>query len=259
VRLRRWFSTIRWSVFSALAVLVAALLGGCAEPKAPEVLVGTFTMFNRQSPYLIAAPHGEYDNNTDEVVYEFCERVRWDCLVAEGFRNRRTMINVNRPTAGAKLRDTRFTDSAADVYSQYVSRIRRLSPRVAFYAEIHGHEHAKLPDVIDIATVGISPEQAKFIYKTLKVAMVDQGLGHLELRIDVLESIHYKATHARRFGVLSFLSPAVHVELPHDARNQLRPQLVAALVAALPEIAAALFPSGAEVLHHSSLSPAARD
>lgn len=207
--------------------------------------MGTFTMFNRQSPFLIAAPHGEYDIKTSDLVYEYCEQVRWDCLVAEGFRDARTMINVNRPTAGARLAETRFTDSAALVYSQYVSRIRRLSPRVLFYTEIHGHEHAKLDDVVDIATVGISVDQGKFIYTTLKNAMIVQGLGHLEVRIDVLESIHYKATHARRFGVLSFLSPALHIELPRSARHELRHQTVRALAASLPEIARIVSPFSA--------------
>ncbi len=199
-------------------------------------------MFNRESPYLIAAPHGEYDENTGELVYEFCERVRWDCLVAEGFRDERAFINVNRPTEGTRLSETRFTESAALVYTKYVHRLRSLSQRVLFYAEIHGHEHSGMVNTIDIATVGISHSQAVFIHDTLTQAFQRQDLAELDVRLDALEPIHYNATHARKFGVLSFINPALHIELPHAARHELRQRVVSALVEALPKIAQDAFP-----------------
>ncbi len=208
----------------------------------PQLLIGTFTMFNRESPYLIAAPHGEYDENTGELVYDFCEQVRWDCLIAEGFRDEKAMINVNRPTEGARLSETRFSESAAVVYAKYVHRIRRLSPKVLFYVEIHGHDHSGLTNTVDIATVGISHSQAVFIHDTLTQAFEEQGLSALDVRLDALEPIHYNATHARRFGVLSFISPALHIELPHSTRHEHRARVVNALGKALPRVARDAFP-----------------
>lgn len=225
----------------ALALLSLGL-SACAEPEVPKLLIGTFTLINRESPYLIAAPHGQFDAHTAQMVYEFCDRVRWDCLVAEGFRGQRAFFNVNRPTEGMRLTETRFTEQAAFVYSKYVSRIRRLTPRVTFYAEIHGHSHPKLGDTIDVATVGVSKSQAEFIQKQLVEALDREQVGHLAVRIDVLEPIRFNATHARKFGVLSFLSPAVHIELPLSARTTLRTNVVRALAASLPRIAEHGFP-----------------
>jgi hypothetical protein len=225
-----------------VATWAALWLVACATPKTPEIVVGTFTVFNRESPYLIAAPHGEFDENTAEITYDFCEQVRWDCLVAEGFRGSTARINVNRPTAGTRLAQARFTEGAAAVYANYVKRIRRLSPRVTFYVEVHGHKRAALSEIIDIATIGVSPSQAVFMREVLERAFAAHGIKQYTVRIDVLEPIRYNATHARKFGVLSFLSPALHIELPGSARREHRRELVASLTEALPIIAREAFP-----------------
>jgi len=239
VKSKVWSSSV---AFATAIALSSPFLIACSAPQSPDVVVGTFTMFNRESSYLIAAPHGEFDENTNEITYDFCERVRWDCLVAEGFRRGPARINVNRPTAGTQLAEARFTDSAALVYTKYVRRIRRLSPRVIFYVEIHGHRRSSLGDTIDVATIGVSPSQAQFIQQEFRRGLAERGMGHFNVRLDVLESIRYKATHARRFGVLSFLSPALHIELPPSARRQHRREVVDTLVEVLPLIAHQAFP-----------------
>lgn len=213
-------------------------LSACAEVplRVPTPIIGTFTMFNRQAPYLIAAPHGEYDENSGELVYDFCEQVRWDCLIAEGFRDERAPINVNRPTEGTTLNNARFTERATLVYAKYVKRIRRLSPRVRFYVEIHGHENASLHDTIEIASVGISPSQGDAIASAFDRALQGEGLTTLNVSIDVVNTIRYKASHARKFGVLSFISPAIHIELPSSVRTVDRDKMVRVLVRLLPEL-----------------------
>lgn len=141
-------------------------------------------MFNRESPYLIAAPHGEFDENTGELVYDFCEKVRWDCLIAEGFREDGARINVNRPTEGLRLSEAQFTERASLVYAKYLNRIRRLSPQVHFYVEIHGHENKDLAETVEVATVGLSVDQAQHIKDLFSESFKREGLPPLVIKVD---------------------------------------------------------------------------
>lgn len=220
----------RWT-----ALIGALLLGACSIQQ--SMVIGTFTMFNRDAPFLVAAPHGAFDSNTDELVYAFCGRVRWDCLVAEGFRSSDAELNVNRPTEGYSLASTEFTERAAVVYAKYLSRIRRLSVRPRFYVEIHGHGDPNLRRIVDIATVGVTKAQALRIQEVLTTSLQRQQIDEISVRIDVLESVKYGASHARKFGVLSFLKPAIHIELPLSLRHARLSSTVDALVEALPQIA----------------------
>lgn len=225
-------------------MLALAVGMGCDKPQKTEVLVGTFTMFDRESTYLIAAPHGEFDEFTGEIVYDFCDEVRWDCLIAEGFRS--GQINVNRPTEGVRIKETQFTARASIVYAKYLKRIRRLSPRVGFYVEIHGHDNPSLANSIEISTVGLTDSQAHYIKEQFEEVFREEQLGHLEVRLDKFEEIHYKASHARDFGVLSFISPAIHIEFPRSARTDHREKVVKSLVRVLPTVSAEVFPAGQE-------------
>ncbi len=217
--------------------LVLALLASACGPCAREPYVGSFTLLDRGSRFLIAAPHGEFDENTAQVVLEFCAKTRWDCLVAEGFRDEDVPINVNRPTEGIRLVDERATRRAARVYERYVERLQALSTGVTLYVEIHGHEFDDLKDTIEVATVGVSKQGATMLEGRLRQALNLHGLNELVVRTDVLHTIRFNATSARRSGSLSLMNPALHIELPHSVRAQLRPQLVAALVDSLDPIA----------------------
>lgn len=206
-----------------------------------EPIVGTFTIFNRSSPYLIAAPHGEFDEKTGEIVWKFCRVVRWDCLIVEGFREESAAINVNRPSEGVRISDTQFTERAALVYARYVEKIRKLTPALRLYVEIHGNDRSESKKHIEIATVGITPAQAERIAALFRKKLKAVGLD-LEIRIDVLDQIHYNATHARRFGVLSFLNPALHIELPVSARTDSFQKTVRFLAKTLPVLVKREFP-----------------
>lgn len=227
-----------------MSVLSSLLIVGCLsgpEGGAPPV-IGSFTIFNRESPYLVAAPHGEFDVQTGEIVWRYCQVVRWDCLIAEGFRADHAPINVNRPTEGTRLAETKFTERASLVYARYVKRIARISPELRFYVEIHGNEYAGSENFIEVATVGISTAQAERIAARGKKLLEAEGLP-LEMRIDVLDKIRFRATHNRKFGVLSFIRPAVHLEFPLHPRTKQQEQLVRFLVKFLPDVAEAEFPA----------------
>ena len=232
------------TIFQALAFFcLTGLFLGCtsgASDGGPPV-IGAFTIFNRESPYLVAAPHGEYDDQTGEIVWRFCNKIRWDCLIAEGFRADHAPINVNRPTEGASLAGTRFTERASLVYARYVKRIAQISPGLRFYVEIHGNDYPGSEKFVEMATVGITAPQAMRIAHLAETLLAAEGLA-LEMRIDVLEKIRFRATHNRRFGVLSFIQPAMHLEFPLKARTAQQEQTLSFLLKFLPAVATGEFP-----------------
>ncbi len=224
--------------------LFAALMAAywCQSSGGEQPVIGAFTIFNRESPYLIAAPHGEYDEGTGEIVWEFCQKVRWDCLIAEGFRAEHAPINVNRPTEGVSLAETRFTERASLVYARYVRRITRIAPTLRFYVEIHGNDYPGSRDRIEVATVGLTKQQAIRIERLGSQLLADEGL-HYELVIDLLDPIRFRASQSRKFGVLSFIRPALHIELPVRARKADRERTVKFLTGFLAQAALSEFPN----------------
>ncbi len=211
-------------------------VGSCAAAEVPPQHPGQLTQIDRASRYLIAAPHGEHDRNTAAIVREFCAQVPWDCLIAEGFRRNGAMVNVNRPTEGRRLAETKVTPRAKRVYERYRARAKQLTPELALYVEVHGNAHVETRNTIDIATVGIQRSEARVLARALRKSLHASGLK-LRVRVDVLEPIRYKASHARSFGMLGTVDKALHIELPQSARDEGLDKTIAALTAALPNIA----------------------
>jgi len=227
-----------------LAALFAATTGIAFAAQAmlrseDERLGGTFTVVERTDEYLVAAPHGEFDAYTGQMARAICERTRWSCQIARGFETDAGRINVNRPTEGVRLAETTFSDRAARVYDAYMTRVQNLAPHLKLYVELHGNDHPDSRDAIEIATAGISESWAHTIRDVLHASLAKHGVGHLTPRIDVLESIRYSASHNREFGALSLIQPALHIELPGNARKAHRADVIAALAEALAKVAKA--------------------
>jgi len=185
---------------------------------------------------MITAPHGDFDEKTGEIVWQFCQEIHWDCLIVEGFRKVDVPINVNRPTEGVKRAETLFTQRAAVVYAKYLKKIRKINKSLRLYVEIHGNSKKSVKNRIEIATSGISYEQAQRIEKILKDALEEAGFGKITVKIDVLDEIYYKAPHTRNFGVMSFINPALHFEFPYSMRTRHRKKTQKFLKKALMEV-----------------------
>ncbi|MDD9946231.1 MAG: hypothetical protein OXU20_34625 [Myxococcales bacterium] len=202
-----------------------------------DALVGSFSVRDRNAHYLVAAPHGDFDTHTDKIVSGFCDRVPWNCIVATGFETEGPRINVNRPTEGVRLGETEFSPRARRVYRAYMEQISALNPRLELYVEVHGNNHPESRHLVEIASAGISKAWALAIREALDEALKTHGLSHLSTRIDVIDDVRYGASHNREFGALSMIQPALHIELPMDARFRDREAVIEALSAALPQIA----------------------
>jgi hypothetical protein len=120
------------------------------------------------------------------------------------------------------------TDAARQVYEAYERRVLEVAQGpLRFYAEIHGNNRTECAGRIEIATVGIDRDLALRL-RTLAELIRDAHLrGHAGIqRLDVLiepaDTVTYRASGAKRDGILRRPQHALHIELPRCARRDFR-------------------------------------
>lgn len=191
------------------ALMLTFMLGLPAQ--AQDVLaLGSFEVTDRNSPILIAAPHGGYDTGTEEIARKVAQLLNASCIVATGYRTVDHPINVNRPTEGVRLAANleHVTGDAQTVYDAYRTQVLALKPKL--YVEIHANIRPESANAIEAATRGITSNEARL----LKTASA------LPVLIEPLDKLYYRASSAKRLGILSQLPYALHFELPTSLRTR---------------------------------------
>ena len=95
------------------------------------------------------------------------------------------------------------------------------------YVEVHGNGHQDTAGRVEIATVGLSPEDAWQV-KTLLELIRDAYLRgrsetpRLEIFVEPVDTLRYSASASKSGGVLGRSEKALHVELPKVARTTSR-------------------------------------
>ncbi len=218
-------------------------LVSCQVPKEAslqeQVLsLGEIRAFNRGARQVIAAPHGEFDTHSAEVVERFCELVSWNCLVVRGYRTSERPINVNRPTEGLRLKTEKFSSDAAQVYSAYERNVDALFGRSGeLYVEIHGNVRRASQGHIDIAHVGWDQSSLARLREILERHLEEQGLTEYQILLEGDPGFFYGASSCKKFGILSKMPRALHIETPIALRSKRRESLVKFLAGALSEVA----------------------
>jgi len=181
-------------------------------------MLGSITTVDTPALYLIGAPHGTFDFNTAPIVESICQSLSWNCVVARKYTVEGVRINVNRPSEGANLAPNDEIRSARSqcVFDYYVQMARSVShlEDLKLYVEIHG---AGI-ETIEIATVGVSPQQAARIKVALLSALNSPGQGFIDIKIQPIDAISLGATASKTFGMLSLVSPVLHIEMPAGLR-----------------------------------------
>jgi hypothetical protein len=191
--------------------------------------------------YVIGAPHGTTDSATDVIGLELARRTGFGSAVATGFgkldaEGRR--YNVNRPTeslAGASAGSERETEAARRVFDAYGRSVVEASQGpLKLYVEVHGNAHQDTASRIEIATVGLSKEDAWQV-KTLLDLVRDAHLRgrpetpRLEIFVEPVDTLRYSASASKSGGILGRSERALHVELPKVARTTSREAYTAML------------------------------
>jgi hypothetical protein len=231
IRLSSW---IRHTASVASGVVV---LYGCAAlpvdlPTGPGR--GHIAARPGRTGFVVAAPHGSSDRYTGDMAAEIARRTGFGLVVATGFAVERDTrespgrrYQVNRPLEGVPGRpagEQTATEEARQVYEAYERRVLEAAQGpLRFYAEIHGNNRRECAGQIEIATVGVDRDLALRL-RALAELIRDAYLrtkGEIQ-RLDVLvegvDPVTYRASGAKRDGILRLPERALHIELPRVAR-----------------------------------------
>ncbi|MBI3297662.1 MAG: hypothetical protein HYZ75_05830 [Elusimicrobia bacterium] len=207
---------------------------------------GSIVPVDRDSPFMLAAPHGDFDKQTAEIVDAACTKLGWDCLVARGQRTKAHQVNVNRPTEGVKASDERRTACAEAVFSAWKQAAARLNPAPRLYVEVHGNVGKETKERVEVAVVGIGSEQAARIRKVLLDARAEHKLDWMGVWVEGPDPIKYKATSSKAWGQLSLSTSALHFEFPKRAREGQMENVYSFLASSLADISRLEFSTGPE-------------
>lgn len=193
-------------------------------------VLGHFEKQSTRQGVIIAAPHGTYDIRTDVLTKDVARMLGVGYIVARGFSSGAWRVNVNRPTEGAgrTCERERHTERARDVYEHYVRLIGKScdGQSLRLYVEIHGHSSLPFLNRLEIATTGITIEEARQLKERFPAFLaqakaLNPAYPDLELRIEPLDKIFFGAGCNKKIGYISTrpMGRALHMEIPRSART----------------------------------------
>ena len=242
------------SIVLALALLLsgcAGLIGGKqpvsvgapSRPLPPPIPPGqgAFNIQKGRPGYVIGVPHGTTDIATDLIGLELARRTGFGAVVVTGegsLDSQGRRYNVNRPTegvAGDPPRSEAETEASRRVYEGYGRSVAEVAQGpLRFYVEIHGNGHQDTAGRVEIATVGVTMEDA-WRLKTLLELVRDAHLSgqpnapKLEIFVEPVDTLRYTASASKAGGLLGRSDRSLHIELPKVARTTYRDAYTAVL------------------------------
>lgn len=255
------------SLLVGLALLVqgcAGLITGRDSAEAPPATTtpaprtplpgGTVQVEKGRPGFVIAVPHGSSDIATDVMGRALAKLTGFGLVVATGYANldgEGRRLNVNRPTESAPGVAARLeveTAAARQVYQDYRRHVTEAAQgAVRLYVEVHGYMRPESAGRVEIATVGVSRDEA-WRLKTLLELIRDSRLPaegdvpRLEVWVESQDPVVYTASAAKQSGILGQTPLALHIELPRVARTTHREAYATVLADFLIQSAALLLP-----------------
>lgn len=237
---------------------LAILAQGCAavriEPEVPVRLPRPLAFQKGRPGLVIGAPHGRSDAGTDRISVELARRTGFGLVVATyADLDSGRRLNVNRPTEGvqgASPSEEVATAEARQAYEAYVGQVKDVAQGpLHLYVELHGNGRKESAGRIEIATVGVSREEA-WRLRTLLELIRDAHLGgkpevpRLDVLVEPLDRLYYTASAVKQVGILRLPQRAIHIELPRAARTSGREAYTDVLADFLSQAAGLLLAQG---------------
>ncbi len=245
-------------VVQGCAGLIAGKDSADAPPAAPAgpagPIAGSVQVEKGRPGIVIAAPHGTSDSATDLMGRELAKLTGFSLVVVTGYTHvdaggRR--YNVNRPTEsqlGAAARLEVETEPARQVYQAYRRRVTEVAQGpLRLYVEVHGNARPESAGRMEIATVGVSRDDAwrlKALLEMIRDARLpaEGDVPRLEVWMEPYDSLWYTASAAKQSGILAQTQLALHIELPRAARTTYREAYTTVLADFLIQSATLLLP-----------------
>jgi hypothetical protein len=239
----------------------AGLIAGKDSADAPAVapagsvgpMAGSVQVEKGRPGIVLAAPHGTSDSATDLMGRELAKLTGFSLVVVTGYTHvdaggRR--YNVNRPTEsqpGAARLEVE-TEPARQVYQAYRRQVTEVAQGpLRLYVEVHGNMRPESAGRMEIATVGVSRDDAwrlKALLEMIRdVRLPAEGeVPRLDVWMEPLDTLWYTASAAKQSGMLAQTRLALHIELPRAARTTYREAYTTVLADFLIQSAALLLP-----------------
>jgi hypothetical protein len=255
---------------ASLVLGVALVVQGCAgliagkdraeappggPGRVPGPVGGAVQVEKGRPGLVIAAPHGTSDSATDAMGRELAKLTGFGLVVVTGYTHvdatgRR--YNVNRPTEsepGAAARQEVETEPARQVYQTYRRQVADAAQGpLRLYVEVHGNGRQESAGRMEIATVGVSRDDAwrlKTLLEMIRDARLpaDGDVPRLDVWMEPQDALWYTASAAKQSGILAQTRLALHIELPRAARTTYREAYTTVLADFLIQSAALLLPT----------------
>jgi len=203
----------------------------------PGRLGGCFSVRRGRDGAVVSAPHGSSDPHTGRIAAEVARQTGFGVVIATGFtleadtRERPgRRFQVNRPTEGVPGRppsEEIETPSARRVYAEFERQVlEAASAPLVFYTEIHGNGRRETAGRIEIATVGVSLDEARslrVLFEQVRdLRLVGRRAPPLDVLVEPSDRLWYTASAAKRAGILRRPRRALHIEIPRTARTHWR-------------------------------------
>jgi hypothetical protein len=227
-----------------------------ADVPAPRTADGAVHAEKGRAGLVIAAPHGTTDAATDVIGRDLARLSGFGLVVATGYAHldaEGRRYNVNRPTEGVPGAAARLeveTAPARRVYDLYRRRVTEAAQGpLRLYVEVHGNARSESAGRLEIATVGLSRDDAwrlKTLLELIRDARLpaDGDVPRLDVWMEPVDALWYTASAAKQSGLMGRTSVAMHIEMPRAARTTYRELYTTVLADFLIQSAALLLPAG---------------
>jgi hypothetical protein len=192
---------------------------------------------------VIGAPHGTADANTVEIAEAIAKRTGAGLVTATGFmfrdRDKTWRLDVNRPSEGLVAGgEEHESDRSAAAYGLYRIKVQEAAAGpLRLYVEIHGNSRPESGGQVEIATVGVDAALAERLRGLLEAAQAAHPTApQVRVLIEPADPIYFRASAAKRGGILTLPERALHLEIPRAGRG------AAGYDAVLAEFVAAALP-----------------
>jgi hypothetical protein len=211
------------SLFSAAFFGWVAICGAAVA----DAQSGDITSKLGRPGVVVAAPHGTVDTNTDRIATAIAERTGFSLVVATGYSfhrgSRLYRLDVNRPSESlVGGGETASSDESTQIYALYRARVQEAAQGpLALYVEIHGNRRPESAGHVEIATTGVDVDTAIKLRELFSAAQAASGDARaLKVLVEPADPVYFRASAAKRHGILTLPTRAIHIELPRAVRME---------------------------------------
>ena len=212
-------------ILAGLSLVIMAWLNSCTvhEPVRSESIQGLghfeFRESARRDGVVIGAPHGATEGGANRLAKTISERTGAGLVVAYGFKSKRLSVTQPLVTSRPYPSEASGAFERVSVFRKY-RRMLRMAARgtLELYVGIRNTDEPELADRIEVATSGLTHEEARAVKETylrIRDRMTDgNGGAKLALMIEPADRISWRAAGVKHHGVLLYAERGMNLRVP---------------------------------------------